>query len=260
MQPHLPLSLAAIALVAGGPAQAQLCNGVSITKSPDGRALGHFPYGDAAPDALMAVPPSMAIGACRLRPEAAAALQRLLTAAAGDPAVQGRLYAFSCHRSLVHQQSTFCRTRESATGVDRAISAAPPGHSEHGTGYAVDFTVRPADGCPDAEACMAAKPAFRWLAANAPRFGFELSFPTSNKQGVKWEPWHWRWVGMSSTEPGAARARFLFAKARAAFPANPAIDPVLPRVIPPVVVRTIEQAPADEKGKKKRRRKERRRD
>ena len=86
MQPHLPLSLAAIALVAGGPAQAQLCNGVSITKSPDGRALGHFPYGDAAPDALMAVPPSMAIGACRLRPEAAAALQRLL--AAWQPVLQ----------------------------------------------------------------------------------------------------------------------------------------------------------------------------
>jgi D-alanyl-D-alanine carboxypeptidase len=260
MRSHLSFSLAALALVASGSAQAQLCNGVSIAKGRDGRALGHFAYGDAAPDALIAVPPSLATGTCRLRPEAAAALQRLLAAAAGDPAVQGRLYAFSCHRSLVRQQSTFCRTRESDSGVDRAISAAPPGHSEHGTGYAVDFTVRPADGCPDAEACMAAKPAFRWLTANAPRFGFELSFPPGNKQGVKWEPWHWRWVGTSSSEPGAARARFLFARARTAFPADPAIDPVMPRVVPPVVVRTIEPAATDDKGKKKRRRKERRRD
>ena len=40
---------------------------------------------------------------------------------------------------------------------------------------------------------------------------------------MKWEPWHWRWVGTSASEPGAARARFLFARARRDFPADPAI-------------------------------------
>lgn len=254
MRRHLP----ALILLAAAPAQAQLCDGASVRLGDDGRALGHLPYGDSAPGTLIAVPSEFALGACRLRPEAVADLQRLLTAAAGDAAVQGRLYAFSCHRSLAYQQSTFCRTRESASGIDRGISAAPPGHSEHATGYALDFTVRPADGCPDAEACMAAKPAFRWLAANAPRFGFEMSFPPSNKQGVKWEPWHWRWVGTAANAPGAARARFLFARARKDFPANPAVDPVLPKVTPPVVVRTIEPAPPEETGKKKRKRKSRR--
>lgn len=253
--------LTLVLLVVAAPAEAQLCNGANVAVEPDGRSLGHFPYGDASPDVLVPVGPGFALGQCRLRAEAAADLERLLTAAANDPAVQGRLWAFSCHRTLQRQQSTFCRTRESADGADRAISAAPPGHSEHATGYVIDFTVRPADGCPDAEACMAAKPAFRWLAANATRFGFEMSFPASNKQNVKWEPWHWRWVGTSASVPGAARARFLFARARAAFPADPAIDPPQPKVIVPPVVSTIE-APAaavdDGKKKKKRSRKDRR--
>lgn len=252
MRARFPLLL----LIAATPAQAQLCNGNSIPLQPDGRALGHLPYGDAAPGSLVTVPTELAISTCRLRPEAAADLQRLIAAAAGDRAVEGRLYAFSCHRSLAYQQSTFCRTRQSDSGADRAISAAPPGHSEHATGYALDFTVRPADGCPDAEACMAAKPAFRWLAANAPRFGFEMSFPAGNKQGVKWEPWHWRWVGTSATAPGAARARFLFARARRDFAADPAVDPV-PVIVPPPVVRTIAPPPTDTgKRKKKQRRKD----
>ncbi len=25
-------------------------------------------------------------------------------------------------------------------------------------------------------------------------FGFELSFPENNPQGVRYEPWHWRFV------------------------------------------------------------------
>lgn len=255
MRRHIPF----LVLLAATPVQAQLCNGASVAIGDDGRALGHFPYGDAAPGTLISVPSHLAIGACRLRPEVVADLERLIAAAAGDPAVQGRLYAFSCHRSIPHQQSTFCRTRESDSGIDRAISAAPPGHSEHATGYALDFTVRPADGCPDAEACMAAKPAFRWLAANAPRFGFEMSFPAGNKQGVKWEPWHWRWVGASATAAGAARARFLFAKARKDFAADPAVDPA-PKIIPPPVVPTLTPAEPQDTKKNRRKKKDRRQD
>ena len=221
-------------LLVASPVEAQVCGGASATVASDGRALGHLPYGDVAPGDLVTAPPGVAIlGICRLRPEAMAALQRLLAAAAGDPKVEGQLYALSCHRSIESQEATFCKPRAEATDGDRSISVAPPGHSEHGTGYALDFTVRPADGCRDAEACMAARPAFRWLRENAPRFGFELSFPPGNAQHVKWEPWHWRWVGTSAHEPGAARARFIFARARREFPADPAIvDPPPP---PPVV-------------------------
>lgn len=105
---------------------------------------------------------------------------------------------------------------------------------------------------------MASKPAFRWLRENAPRFGFELSFPPGNAQRVKWEPWHWRWVGTSAAEPGAARARFIFAQARRRFPADPGIvdpPPLPPTVIappPPPAAAPI----ADKKGRKKRQAKE----
>lgn len=121
---------------------------------------------------------------------------------------------------------------------DRAISVAPPGYSEHATGYALDFAVRPSTGCPDVEGCMAASPQARWLLANAPRFGFELSFPGGNRQQVKWEPWHWRWVGRTGDTSDAATARAVFACARTRFPANPAVGAVLVRVVtqPPVPV------------------------
>lgn len=212
-------------LFLAAPVEAQVCGGASALVMPDGRALGHLPYGDVAARDLVEAPPGVAVsGHCRLRPEAMAALLKLLAAAENDPKVGGKLHALSCHRSIESQEATFCKPRVENNDGDRSISVAPPGHSEHGTGYALDFTVRPADGCRDAEACMAAKPAFRWLRENAPRFGFELSFPPGNTQHVKWEPWHWRWVGTSASEPGAARARFLFARARKEFPADPAIE------------------------------------
>ena len=133
---------------------------------------------------------------CVVRADILPDLLRLFAAAQGDPSVMGQLRALSCQRSIARQRSVFCRG-ETSSPADRAISVAPPGYSEHSTGYALDFAVRPANGCPDAEACMAATPAARWLRLNAPRFGFEQSFPGGNKQHVKWEPWHWRWVGAS---------------------------------------------------------------
>ena len=250
------LLLAPLALAA--PATAQVCAGASATMASDGRVYGHLPYGDAPPDELVPAPAGFALNGCMLRRDAIPDLERLLAAAQGDPAAMGQLRALSCHRSIIRQASVFCREHPDAGGdpdATRAISVAPPGHSEHSTGYALDFAVRPANGCPDAEACMAATPAARWLVANAPRFGFEMSFPGGNKQNVKWEPWHWRWVGTSATAPGAVRARFIFAKARAQFPANPGVDAVrtIAKVVPIVYV-ALPAWPAPDLKKKKRRR------
>jgi D-alanyl-D-alanine carboxypeptidase len=249
------LLLATMALAT--PATAQVCAGASATMARDGRVYGHLPYGDAPPDELVSAPPGFALNGCMLRRDVIPDLERLLAAAQGDPAVMGQLRALSCHRSIIRQASVFCREHPDAGGdpdATRAISVAPPGHSEHSTGYALDFAVRPANGCPDAEACMAATPAARWLVANAPRFGFEMSFPGGNKQNVKWEPWHWRWVGTSATAPGAARARFIFAKARAQFPADPGVDAVrtIAKVVPIVYV-ALPVWPAPDPKKKRRR-------
>ena len=252
---RVALLLATVVLAA--PATAQVCAGASASMARDGRVYGHLPYGDAPPDELVPAPAGFALNGCMVRRDMIPDVERLLAAAQGDPAVMGQLRALSCHRSIIRQASVFCREHPDAGGdpdATRAISVAPPGHSEHSTGYALDFAVRPANGCPDAEACMAATPAARWLVANAPRFGFEMSFPGGNKQNVKWEPWHWRWVGTSATAPGAARARFIFAKARAQFPANPAVDGVrtIARVLPIVYV-ALPAWPAPEPKKKRRR-------
>ena len=241
----LPL-LALVAL----PAQAQLCQGAAVRIEPDGRVLGHLPYGESAPDTLVEVPASYAVKSCRVRAEVLPDLMRLIDAARGDPATMGQVLAVSCHRSVAWQEQVFCRELRSGNSADRAISVAPTGHSEHATGYAIDFALRPSENCPDVETCMASKPQYRWLVANARRFGFEQSFPISNKQNVKWEPWHWRWVGVTISAPGAARARSLFARARTDFPADRAI------IAPPPVVRTVAPPappPIDKKKRKKRR-------
>lgn len=245
-------ALGATALLLAAPAAAQLCDGESGRRSADGRVLGHLPYGQVTDAELVDAPPGFALNRCRIRREMLPDLQRLLDAAAFDPRTAGALRGLSCHRTLIRQGSVFCREAPSGDPADRAISVAPPGHSEHTTGYAIDFAIRPSLGCPDAEACMSALPAARWLRENATRYGFEQSFPAGNKQGVKWEPWHWRWVGVSRNAPGAARARYAFARARAEFPADPGL------VDPPPVVRTIVEssppAPVDTKRKRRQRR------
>lgn len=237
------------------PATAEVCSGAPPAIADDGRVLGHLPYGDAPPDELVAVSGELAVRGCTLRRDVLPDLTRLLHAAAADPAVGGRILALSCHRSLTRQGGVFCR--EPSTQADtRAVSVAPPGHSEHATGYALDFAFRPRiNNCPDAEACVAATPAFRWLRAHAPRYGFEMSFPVSNAQGVKWEPWHWRWVGASAHEPGAARARLLFGTARRRFPASPGVDSVVEIVnVPAPPVYLALPAFVDPKASKRRRR------
>ena len=206
----------------------------------DGRTLGHSGYGDIPETELVDAPTGFALrNPCRIRRDVLPDLERLLAAAQADPATSGTLRGLSCHRSIARQTAVFASGGQ-GEAEDRAISVAPPGHSEHTTGYAIDFAVRPSPNCPDAEACMAATAPYRWLVTNAPRFGFEQSFPAGNAQNVKWEPWHWRWVGVSRAAPGAARARFVFARARARFPARPGIpEPLVIRVVsqPPMPVR-----------------------
>ena len=67
-------------------------------------------------------------------------------------------------------------------------ASAPPGYSEHHTGRALDVT---APGARELEVEFERTPAFEWLARNARRFGFTLSFPRGNRYGFIYEPWHW---------------------------------------------------------------------
>lgn len=92
---------------------------------------------------------------------------------------------------------------------------APPGFSEHQTGWVLDIGDE-ADPEADDNPLFERTKAFHWLQGNAARFGFELSFPSDNWQGVGYEPWHWRFVGTSEARrtfhPAGARALQIWAR------------------------------------------------
>ncbi len=204
-----------------------LCGRGTVAPGPDGRLLNHFPYPEMPSSALVPAPASLGDNGCRVNPAMLPDLQRLIAAADADPRVAGKLRAVSCQRSVAFQAQTFCAgilSGRTQGFTDRAWASAPPGHSEHATGYVIDFGTRDRGGCPDADACFAATDMGKWLLANAARYGFELSFPAGNRQQVKWEPWHWRWVGTNAAMPSAEAARRTFRLARAKFPANPGVD------------------------------------
>lgn len=264
----LPLSLLLLG-AAQAPAQTVwLCERTSAPLSPDGRAFGHYRYPQANPDDLVPAPAAFAPGGgCMVQRAMLPDLERLAAASAADPAVAGRLRAISCFRTVAYQQSVFCRglgENGSDTVAQRAWSSAPPGHSEHATGYVLDFGVR-GENCTDLDNCLPLTVAGKWLIANAPRYGFELSFPVANKQGVGWEPWHWRWVG-TAANPAALPARRLFAKARAFHPGLPRQSEPITRIAftspapAPVAAAPRPETKKERRAREKRERQERARE
>jgi D-alanyl-D-alanine carboxypeptidase len=81
--------------------------------------------------------------------------------------------------------------------------SARPGHSEHQLGTTADISN--ADVGYRLTEEFGETPAGRWLAENAWRYGFVLSYPEGAEAvtGYKYEPWHFRWVG----EAAAAAVR-----------------------------------------------------
>jgi D-alanyl-D-alanine carboxypeptidase len=129
-----------------------------------------------------------------LGPGAAVAWLSLATAAAADGIV---LELISGFRSYAYQRDLIRRKREAGRSLDDILqSVAPPGFSEHHTGEAVDIG---SPGCDDLTASFADTDAFRWLAANARRLGWTMSYPAGNPFGYIYEPWHWKWHPQKNT-------------------------------------------------------------
>ena len=131
-----------------------------------------------------------------LRADAAQAF-RAMQQAAREAGVE--IVPISGFRTRNYQDRLFAR----AIGRygDRRSAArwvAPPGYSEHHSGLAVDIGALDSPET-DVETTFEGTVAFAWLKDNAQRFGFELSFPRDNPQGVSYEPWHWRFT---TVEPG----------------------------------------------------------
>jgi D-alanyl-D-alanine carboxypeptidase len=124
----------------------------------------------------------------RLTPRAAAAWKRMQAAAMKDGAT---LLPLSAFRSVARQTAIIRRKLARGQAIEDILRvSAVPGCSEHHTGRALDL------GSPKEiklTAAFARTREFRWLKRHAVEFGFHLSYPRGNRQGITYEPWHWCW-------------------------------------------------------------------
>ena len=162
--------------------------GLSARTSLDGRLLGHIPYGELAASKRVEIAPGLS-----LHRDAAAALLAMQRDAASSGV---ELVVLSAFRSHTLQKELFfdVKSDRNQSARERAMFSAPPGFSEHSTGFAIDL----GDGLAPATNLSPSfdqTPVYAWLLANAARHHFSLSFPRGNAQGVSYEPWHWRFEG-----------------------------------------------------------------
>ena len=130
------------------------------------------------------------------RPETVKAFKRM-SQAAQETGV--RLHVIWAFRDPALQKSQFEEAKKKYGPRGGIRWLAPPGFSEHQTGWALDI-----GDLDDAEAddnpLFERTKAFLWLKIHGKMFGFELSFPPGNWQGVSYEPWHWRFVGTAEAQ------------------------------------------------------------
>ncbi|MDN4524525.1 M15 family metallopeptidase [Fictibacillus fluitans] len=137
-----------------------------------------------------------------MRKQAAGALEQMFDAAKKDGI---NLTGVSAYRSHETQTSLF-NNYAKRDGYEKARTySALPGTSEHETGLAIDVA---GDGgkCP-AQDCFGDTAEAKWLAKNAPDFGFIIRYPEGkeNITGYKYEPWHIRYVGKSVSKKIVAK-------------------------------------------------------
>jgi zinc D-Ala-D-Ala carboxypeptidase len=158
-------------------------------------AYGHLPYDENEAARLEVVGQYARDGYARderLDVEASQAFRQMANAAKASGVL---LMPLSGFREVSVQAELFARQIERKGSKEAAAKwSAPPGHSEHHTGYALDIADKRQPET-DLKTSFESTSAYQWLATNASQYGFELSFPPGNWQGVSYEPWHWRYVG-----------------------------------------------------------------
>ena len=87
----------------------------------------------------------------------------------------------------------------SQTQAEAEVSktSAKAGHSEHQSGLCVDLIE---NGNTELTVAFEECEAFRWLSANAHKYGFILRYPKNKEAitGYEYEPWHFRFVGIDA--------------------------------------------------------------
>jgi len=153
----------------------------------DHRILGHLPYAEIPKEKLVLIEPNIQVHID---------MRDSLIEMRDEAKKNGIFLVFlSGYRSINLQNEIFysLKSFRNQEAAERARVSAPPGYSEHSTGFAIDIgdaTQRETDFETDFENTDA----FRWLIKNAAKFHFKLSFNKDNKY-IDYEPWHWRYEG-----------------------------------------------------------------
>ena len=104
-----------------------------------------------------------------------------------------KIVAVSAYRDFSYQENLFNYYVEKY-GEDYALNcSAKAGHSEHQTGLAVDVM-----GSNNSYDDFELSDEFEWMINNAHKYGFILRYPKNKEKitGFKYEPWHYRYVGV----------------------------------------------------------------
>jgi len=101
------------------------------------------------------------------------------------------IWVVSAYRSF-YEQRQLKGAYTITYGVGANAFSADQGYSEHQLGTTLDFTTSGMGG--GLYASFENTKAFKWLADNANKYGFTLSYPKNNAY-YEYEPWHWRFVG-----------------------------------------------------------------
>ena len=158
-----------------------------VKRNHNARILGHLPYEETPKEKLVLIEPNIEV-----HMDMRDSLLKMREEAKKDGIY---LVFLSGYRSINLQNDIFysLKSIRNQEAAERARVSAPPGYSEHSTGFAIDIgdaTQRETD----FETAFENTDAFRWLIKNAAKFHFKLSFNKDNKY-IDYEPWHWRYEG-----------------------------------------------------------------
>jgi len=160
---------------------------VQVQTNHDHRILGHLPYAEIPKEKLVLIEPNIQVHID---------MRDSLLEMRDEAKKNGISLVFlSGYRSINLQNEIFysLKSFRNQEAAERARVSAPPGYSEHSTGFAIDIgdaTQRETD----FETEFENTDAFKWLIKNAAKFHFKLSFTKDNKF-IDYEPWHWRYEG-----------------------------------------------------------------
>ena len=132
------------------------------------------------------------LGSEVLRREAAEHLGGLVE----DAQAEGEELVVSSAYRTYHEQRLSHQRLMSVFGTGAGRTSAPPGHSQHQLGTAVDFTNAAAGY--QLWVPFAQTSAYWWLEHHAWEYGFIMAYPRGKEEqtGYQWEPWHYRYVGV----------------------------------------------------------------